>query len=167
MTITKTLALRASVALACATVAQMAWAQDCAGARDLRASQLTGTWTVFQGGAQVSGAPMLGGSDKVVVQSSGGGITLEIEGQRFSLNRVADTAPAWDWEAGGDVNVSSAEFEVVLGCDNDRLARFEGSQKIAGQLVTWRFMAETERDAHIYWSFAGPPAASGLFSLTK
>ena len=167
MTTTNASALRTCALLAFATFGEMAWAQDCAGARDLRASQLTGTWTVFKGGAQVSGAPMLGGSDKVSVQSSGGGITLEIEGQRFSLNRVPDSAAAWKWEAGGDVKVSSDGFELVLGCDNDRLARFEGSQKVAGQLVTWRFMAETDRDAHIYWSFAGPPAAAGLFSLTK
>jgi hypothetical protein len=160
--------LRPGLALLAAfAAATPAAAQNCAGALDIKGSALTGTWTVVKGAAQTGGAPMAGGSDKVAMQATGGGLTLEIDGFRIPLNRVQPGVAPWTWTKTADAAVDSEEFEVVLGCDNDALARYEGTQKVAGQIVTWRLMVETASDAYVLWSFSGPPASSGLFALDR
>lgn len=145
-----------SAALAGAAQAQ------CADPVTLTGRALTGTWSVDSGAAQTMGAPMRGGSDEVVVQSSGGGITLVIEGRRIALDRVPPDAAGWTWEATEGVALTAIEAGVVLGCDINEMARFQG----AAMGVTWRAMAATDNRLLIHWSMASPPSA-GLFLVTR
>lgn len=128
----------------------------------IRAGALTGTWTVDLGAAQTMGAPMAGGSDELVVQSSGGGLTLTIEGRRIALQRLPDTAAGWDWETGEGVAVDASDAGIALGCDVNAMARFQGS----ADGVTWQVMAPSHDALLVRWSMTNP-AGAGLFLVTR
>lgn len=123
---------------------------------------LTGTWSAGPGWAQTMNSPMVGGSDEIVVQSSGGGITLVIEGRRIALNRLADGAPGWTWDLQEGVAVTAAEAGIVLGCDINDMIRYEGS----AMGVTWRAMVSGRDSMLLHWSMPNPPSA-GLFLVTR
>lgn len=134
---------------------------QCADPDGLTGTMLTGTFTAI-GSGQVMGAPMQGGVNEVGVQSTGGGITLVIDGRRMALTRLPPDAPRWDWAVSEGVALTASESGVVLGCDINAMARFEGMT--AG--VTWRAMAANADSLLLMWSMANPPA-SGLFLVTR
>jgi hypothetical protein len=149
-----------------APVAAVAQA-GCPGPDGIRSGALTGTWRVGGGAAQVGGSPMLGGSDEVVIQSTGGGVTLTIERVRISLNRVPAGTAGWTWVVGNGIAITPEEFGIVALCPNEDMTRFEGTMVIEGQTVTWRLMVESETEAYVYWTFPGPPPADGIFPISK
>lgn len=138
-----------------------ALADVCDGA-GLQTSALTGTWAVGTGSAQVSGAPMQGGSNAIALQGSGGGLTLIIDGRRIALQRVAPGAAPWRWATGPGVAVDADETLVVMGCRWGTVGRFEGT--VDG--VLWRVLIQNARFGAIHWSMASPPAA-GLFAISR
>jgi hypothetical protein len=164
---TRALPLTALALASLLAFAPAAMAQNCAGALDVKGSALTGTWTVVKGEATTGGNPMIGGSDTLSMQTTGNGLTLQIEGYRIPLTRVDPATVPWVWERSADAVVDSNEFAVVLGCENDALGRYEGTQRVAGQTVTWRVMVESATSAYVLWTFPGPPPSVGLFALTK
>lgn len=151
------------VLAACAALILPAVVQArCIPAADLRSGALTGTFLVDQGAAQTMGAPMAGGSDELVVQSSGGGLTLVIEGRRIALQRLPDTAAPWDWETSPGVAVTATDAGIVMGCDINAMARFQGTADGA----TWRVMAPATDALLVMWILPDPPS-SGLFLVTR
>lgn len=110
---------------------------------------------------------MMGGTNRVVLQSTGNGLSADIGSFSFSMKRLPEGEPEWVWDKAEGVSVDNAEFNIVMGCPNNQMTRYQGEMAVEGQIVTWRLMAASEDFATLYWSFPGPPAAQGLFEISK
>jgi hypothetical protein len=153
-----------SLCLAAALAAPGAVVAACPGPDGITSTQMTGTWSVGTGEAFVNSAPMLGGSNELVLQGSGGGLTLTVEGQRVRLDRVT-AVEGWDTDIGAVI--SSNDVAIVLGCELGAMSAWRGIMVVDGETVTWQVIAVSTTNAVVQWSFVGGVVAQGVFQITK
>jgi hypothetical protein len=150
--------------LAAALAAPGAVLAACPGPDGITSTQMTGTWSVGTGEAFVNNAPMLGGSNELVLQGSGGGLSLSVEEQRVRLDRVT-AVDGWDTDLGAVI--SSNEVAIALGCELGAMSVWRGTMVVDGETVTWQVIAVSPANAVVQWSFVGGVVAQGVFQITK
>jgi len=136
----------------------------CPGPDGVTGAAMTGTWQVGISAANVNAVPMLGRTNEVVLQGSGSGVTLVLDGRRIALAR---TEAIFDWKAGTGAAVSASQAAVLFGCDFADMTKWQGKMTADGDVVIWRILALNGREAVLHWSLSGVVQAQGVFHITK